>query len=589
MMNSYLLFHSLAEMTSIAVAGCVFAITWNTRIYRPKGSSFFLLIGIASLFAGGIDLVHAMAYKGMNVFHGFDSNLPTQLWIASRYLQSLSILAASGLLFLQISKDMDLSASAQYCLLAGYAVITALLLFAIFARIFPDCFIEGSGLTPFKRISEYVICLILTAAAVLLRQSRGYIDREMLRSLMAAIVLSILTELAFTLYTDVYGLFNMLGHILKTIVFLALYNAIVHIGIKKPYTLLSRDLRDSEARYRTIVENSNDALFIQDFNGIISDVNENACKMLGYRRDELVGANLSTISKPNDDQYIPEQMTTLRNNDLLLFESEVILKDGALLPIELSAKVVSRDGDGIIQSFVRDITKRKQADEALRESDKALRALLAEKDVLLKEVHHRVKNNLAAIMGLIDLQGQKIVDEPTRAAMTELSNRIRSMSLVHEQLYQSKDLSRIDFQNYLDTLVSHLHLSYERFFNLHVSVVATGVEMSLDAAVPCGLLITELVTNAFKYAFPEGQPCIGTLRCEIAVTAEWDGATYTLTVADNGVGLPAGLDWTKTKTLGLLLVKMLGQNQLQGKIELDRTGGTTFRLRFVPKIARIYE
>jgi two-component sensor histidine kinase len=113
--------------------------------------------------------------------------------------------------------------------------------------------------------------------------------------------------------------------------------------------------------------------------------------------------------------------------------------------------------------------------------------------------------------------------------------------------------------------------------------------MGLDSAVPCGLLITELVTNAFKYAFPAGQPCSAAVGCEIAVSAEWDGAAYTLTVADNGVGLPAGLEWTKTKTLGLLLVKMLGRNQLQGKIELDRTGGTAFRLRFVPKIARIYE
>ncbi len=95
-------------------------------------------------------------------------------------------------------------------------------------------------------------------------------------------------------------------------------------------------------------------------------------------------------------------------------------------------------------------------------------------------------------------------------------------------------------------------------------------------------MITELVTNAFKYAFPEGRPRTVALRCEIAVSAEWDGVTYTLAVADNGVGLPADLDWTKTKTLGLVLVKMLGQHQLQGKIEVDCTGGTTFRLRFAP-------
>jgi two-component sensor histidine kinase len=229
-----------------------------------------------------------------------------------------------------------------------------------------------------------------------------------------------------------------------------------------------------------------------------------------------------------------------------------------------------------------------QQTEALRKSDKALRASLEEKDVLLKEVHHRVKNNLAAIMGLIDLQEQSS-DEQTRAAMTDLSNRIRSMSLVHEQLYQSENFARIDFQDYLNVLTAHLRSSYQSSRNVHVSVAASGVKMGLDSAVPCGLLITELVTNAFKYAFPAGQTCSGASGCEVAVSAEWDGAAYTLTVADNGVGLPAGLDWTKTKTMGLLLVKMLGQHQLQGKIEVDYTGGTRFRLRFVPPIVRIYE
>jgi two-component sensor histidine kinase len=163
------------------------------------------------------------------------------------------------------------------------------------------------------------------------------------------------------------------------------------------------------------------------------------------------------------------------------------------------------------------------------------------------------------------------------------------MSLVHEQLYQSDNFARIDFQCYCDSLTAHLHSSYQGSRNIQVSVAAAGVKMGLDSAVPCGLLITELVTNAFKYAFPAGQLCSGAVGCEIAVSAAWDGAAYTLTVADNGVGLPAGLDWTKTKTLGLLLVKMLSQHQLRGKIEVDCTGGTTFRLRFVPRIVRIYE
>ncbi|MBI5589335.1 MAG: DUF3365 domain-containing protein [Deltaproteobacteria bacterium] len=221
--------------------------------------------------------------------------------------------------------------------------------------------------------------------------------------------------------------------------------------------------------------------------------------------------------------------------------------------------------------------------ERLR-AEEALRTSLAEKEVLLREVHHRVKNNLAAIVGLLDLQQQAMDNKAARTAMSEIGDRIRSMALVHEQLYQSENFSRIDFQDYLEALVAHLRSSHEQSGDIRVCVAAKGVVMDLDIAVPCGLLITELLTNALKYAFPADRPRSGASGCEIAVLAEWDGTAYTLVVSDNGVGLPIDLDWTNTKTLGLLLVKMLGQHQLQGRIELNRTSGTTFRLRFKPKV-----
>ncbi|MBI5589333.1 MAG: PAS domain S-box protein [Deltaproteobacteria bacterium] len=236
-----------------------------------------------------------------------------------------------------------------------------------------------------------------------------------------------------------------------------------------------------------------------------------------------------------------------------------------------------------IASHIGAALMRKRVEESLRESEEALRTSLAEKEVLLKEVHHRVKNNLASIMGLLDLQGQTMESEPAITALAELSVRIRSMVLVHEQLYQSENFSRIDFQDYLNALIANLLLSYERSGDIQVSVAAKGVEMGLDIAVPCGLLVTELLTNALKYAFPADRPRPGACGCKIAVSAECDGAAYTLVVSDNGVGLPVDLDWANTKTLGLLLVKMLGQHQLQGKIELDRTHGTTFRLRFTAR------
>jgi two-component sensor histidine kinase len=165
----------------------------------------------------------------------------------------------------------------------------------------------------------------------------------------------------------------------------------------------------------------------------------------------------------------------------------------------------------------------------------------------------------------------------------ELGNRIRSMALVHEMLYQSGNLNRIDFQEYLQTLVAHLRHAFDPEGAIRIEVAAAGVQMDLDAAIPCGLIVNELMINALKYAFPPDRRREAS-ACQISVAAVWDGAAYTLTVTDNGVGLPASLDWATTRTLGLRLVRMLGQHQLGGQLELHGAHGTCFSLQFGSKI-----
>ena len=214
------------------------------------------------------------------------------------------------------------------------------------------------------------------------------------------------------------------------------------------------------------------------------------------------------------------------------------------------------------------------------DSEAALQRSLSEKEVLLQEVHHRVKNNLAAIKGLLDIVGHTIDNEYTKVTLIDLSSRIDAMALVHEQLYQSDDFSQIAMQEYLRVLIDHIRSSYELSNDIQIRVLAEEVELGLDTAVPCGLLITELLTNAFKYAFPSKQSYSGSTPCRITIMMEWDGTAYTLTVSDNGVGLPGDLDWTETETLGMMLVRMISEQQLQGKIEWDCTNGTTFQLRF---------
>jgi len=216
---------------------------------------------------------------------------------------------------------------------------------------------------------------------------------------------------------------------------------------------------------------------------------------------------------------------------------------------------------------------------ALKQSEQSLAAALAEKDVLLREVHHRVKNNLAAIIGLLDMQRRMLDNQQGRELLNELSGRVRSMSLIHEKLYQSDNLDRIDFHHYTQALVTHLRTAYGAP-HITCQVDAQGVEMPLDIAVPCGMIINELVTNTLKYAFPKGTPCPEKDGCHMHVSIRQDNNTYTLSVADNGIGLPPEYDWKAASTLGMVLVRMLGCHQLGGEYQLDRLDGTRFTLTF---------
>jgi two-component sensor histidine kinase len=208
-----------------------------------------------------------------------------------------------------------------------------------------------------------------------------------------------------------------------------------------------------------------------------------------------------------------------------------------------------------------------------------------EEKELLREVHNHVKNNMSSIIALIEMQRRtkgKLLGHHglTDASLSVLENRIESIGLLHERLYQSQNPARVDAQDYLGALVSRLRTSLDVPAEITSTVDASVVALKLDTAVPVGIIVNELVTNAFKYAFPKNQPCSGADKCEITVSLERRNAEYTLTVDDNGVGLPKMPVLAKTSTLGLRLVRMLGVDQLGGKLTVNRTKGTRFILKF---------
>jgi diguanylate cyclase (GGDEF)-like protein len=240
---SYLLFHSLAEMFSIVIGCTIFILAWNSR--QRLDNNYLLSLGIAYLFVSVLDLMHTLAYKGMGVFPGYDANLPTQLWIAARYTQSLSLLIAP--IFLR----RKMSGTLVFIL---YTAATTAVLTAIFANVFPTSYVEGVGLTAFKIISEYIISLILIAAIALLLYHRTSFDRKVVRWLVVSLTLTVISELAFTFYVSVYGLSNLVGHFLKLIAFYFVYIAIVEMGLERPHRLLFRNLKQNEAALKKALQ-----------------------------------------------------------------------------------------------------------------------------------------------------------------------------------------------------------------------------------------------------------------------------------------------------------------------------------------------
>ena len=265
---NYLLFHSLSEIFSIVVAFSFFMIAWNSKIYIKN--QYLLFIGIAYLFIALLDLLHTLAYKGMPIFTDYDY-YANQLWIGARYLESMTLLVA--FYFLDTEKKVNPERT-----LFIYAIITIFMVLSIFHwKIFPVCFVEGKGLTLFKKISEYVICLILVGSTYLLHKNRSRFEPTIYRILMLSIICTIISELAFTFYVSNYGFSNLVGHYFKLFSFLLIYKAIIETGIRRPYEIIFKELDASnkslnkEIQARIISERNREKL-INELQAALADV-----------------------------------------------------------------------------------------------------------------------------------------------------------------------------------------------------------------------------------------------------------------------------------------------------------------------------
>ncbi len=325
-------------------------------------------------------------------------------------------------------------------------------------------------------------------------------------------------------------------------------------------------LRESVRRWSTTFDSITDSICLLDVEGRMLQCNNAHARFLNRRIENVIGEKCFKLVHGGDDffDHCPfKRMLSSRRHE----ESEIL--DGDRWFYVAVDSIL--DAEGRITGAVHimsDITPRKKAEEAVKAS-------LAEKEILLREIHHRVKNNMQVMISLLNLQAQNSRDPEVVNLLKESQNRIRTMAIVHEKLYRSGDLSHIDFGDYIESLSAHLF----QFFAVEPGRVGLrreteAIPLDINNAIPCGLILNELLSNALKYAFPAGREGLITVGFR-----RRPDAFLEISVQDNGVGFPADLDFRRTSSLGLQLVNLLA-GQLEGTLEMSREGGTEFRVVF---------
>ncbi len=330
-------------------------------------------------------------------------------------------------------------------------------------------------------------------------------------------------------------------------------------------------LRDSEERFRSAFDHAAIGMALIAPDGRWLKVNQSVCELVGYTEAELLATDVQTITHPDDLNADLALVGMVLSGELATYQREAryFHKTGDAVHILLAVSLV-RDARGqplYFISQIQNIMERKRAETRLLAS-------VHEKEVMLKEIHHRVKNNLQIVSTLLDLQSDGITDPAALTAFRESRDRVRSMGLIHERLYRSENLASIEFGSYVRQLAEDLFHAYRADAAVRLTVSVSLPPVPLNLAIPCGLLVNELVSNCLKYAF------VGREGGIINVSLEYAGVgSYVLSVADDGVGLPDGFDFRCATSFGLQLANTLAE-QLGGELAMDRTGGTRFTVRF---------
>lgn len=342
------------------------------------------------------------------------------------------------------------------------------------------------------------------------------------------------------------------------------------------------ELRESELRFRRVFDSAADGLICVDQHGCITMINPRSLEMFGYKAEELIGQPIETLvpteltdkHKSHRHHYLQKPSSRRMSERAELYAKR---KDNSLFPVDIGLTHLNMTGDARVLATVTDITLQKAAQQKLQFIVDEKSQLLNERTTLLNEVHHRVKNNLQIISSLLNLQARGAMPE-LKQALTESQLRVRTMALTHQLLYEKRDFSSIALGSYLQQLCQLVRqsLSHHCQINFDFSAIDQHLVLELEQAIPCGLFVNEVLTNAIKHAFPERQS--GLIRLELSKSTD---QYIHLAIIDDGVGLADSAELGRGTSLGFQLIPTFIA-QLRGELQLQRSPGTGFRVRFLP-------